>query len=235
MRCKNCGFDNNEGRYICENCGSPLFDDDGEIIPEDGDLQNEPPHKLDEPEDPYAEDDEDEKLKNKKNIIIIIVLAVILVAMIVGIIVAAVVNKKDETTTDPSVSITTDANETETQKTTRSRTTTERTTESTTERTTTTTERTTTTTVARYTVTVDVDGTQGGSVTGAGTFEAGSRTTLVATVNDGYQFAGWYDNDTGSMVASGTSYTITVNSNRSLTARFTQLPSQEEPSNEQGQ
>lgn len=235
MRCKNCGFDNQEGRYICENCGSPLYDDSGEIIPEEDDLQNEPPRRLDEPEETYsenAEDDEDEKLKNKKNIIIIIVLAVILVAMIVGIIVAAVVNRNDETTTDPSVSITTEATETQTRSTTRNRTTTERTTESTTERTTTTT--TTTTTIARYTVTVDVDGTQGGSVSGTGTFEAGSRTTLVATVNEGYQFIGWIDNDTGTTVATGTSYTITVNSNRSLTARFAPLPNQEEPTNEQG-
>ncbi len=30
MRCKNCGFDNEEGRYICENCGSPLYDEDNE-------------------------------------------------------------------------------------------------------------------------------------------------------------------------------------------------------------
>ena len=34
MRCKNCGFDNEEGRYICENCGSPLYDEDNEINPE---------------------------------------------------------------------------------------------------------------------------------------------------------------------------------------------------------
>ena len=27
MRCKNCGFENEDGRYICQNCGSPLYDE----------------------------------------------------------------------------------------------------------------------------------------------------------------------------------------------------------------
>ncbi|MDE6659485.1 MAG: zinc-ribbon domain-containing protein, partial [Eubacterium sp.] len=25
MRCKNCGSENEDGRYICQNCGSPLY------------------------------------------------------------------------------------------------------------------------------------------------------------------------------------------------------------------
>lgn len=237
MRCKNCGFDNQEGRYICENCGSPLFDDNDQIVPEEDDPDNQPAHKLDEPDesDAYEEDSaEDEKAKNKKSIIIIIVLAVILVAMIVGIIVAAVVNNDDETTTNPSVTVTSDLSETETEKTTRNRTT-ERTTESTTESTTKRT--TTTTTVARYTISVDIDG--NGSVSGDGTFESGKKITLTATPDTGYQFTGWYDNDTGAQVASATRYTIRVDSNRNLTARFAPLPEQNEPTggtepNEQG-
>ena len=28
MRCKNCGTENDDNRYICENCGSPLYDED---------------------------------------------------------------------------------------------------------------------------------------------------------------------------------------------------------------
>ena len=224
MRCKNCGFDNQDGRYICENCGSPLFDDNGQIVPEEDDVENQPPQKLDEPEET---DIEDEKEKNKKSLIIIIVLAVILVAMTVGIIVAAVVNNDEETTTGPSVSVTTTTTEDETERSTRNRTTTERTTESTTERTTTTT---TTTTVARFTVSVDIDG--NGSVTGDGTFESGTRTTLIATPDSGYQFMGWYDNDTGSQVASGSRYTVTVDSNRNLTARFAALPQQNDPTGE---
>lgn len=236
MRCKNCGFDNQEGRYICENCGSPLFDDNDQIVPEEDDPENQPPQKLDEPDEPEYDTDEEEKAKNKKSIIIIIVLAVVLVAMIVGIIVAAVTNSGEETTSDPSVTASSDISEqAETERSTRSRTTTERSTESTTENTT---ERTTTTTtVARYTVSVDIDG--NGSISGDGTFEAGKRTTLIATPNEGYQFTGWYDNDTGAQVASATRYTIRVDSNRNLTARFAPLPSQNEPasedqSNEQG-
>ena len=27
MRCKNCGADNDDNRYICEVCGSPLYDE----------------------------------------------------------------------------------------------------------------------------------------------------------------------------------------------------------------
>lgn len=222
MRCKNCGFDNNEGRYICENCGSPLFDDSSEIIPEEDDIENRPAERIEEAEETV---EDDEKLKNKKSLIIIIVLAVILVAMIVGIVVAAVVNKDDETTTAPTVSVTQDVTEEETEKPTKNRTTTEKPTEATSEETTVTTTA-PTTTVARYTVSVDIDG--NGSVSGSGTYESGKRATLVAKPDDGYQFAGWYDNDTGAQVASGTRYSITVDSNRSLTARFTAIPGQDE-------
>ena len=73
-----------------------------------------------------------------------------------------------------------------------------------------------------------IDGIDGsGNVSGSGTFEAGKRATLVATPDEGYQFVGWYDNDTGAQVASGTKYSITVDSNKSLTARFTAIPEQE--------
>ena len=35
MRCKNCGSENEEGRYICQNCGSPLYDEDEEMLMND--------------------------------------------------------------------------------------------------------------------------------------------------------------------------------------------------------
>jgi len=38
MRCKNCGFENEDNRYICQNCGSPLFDE--EEIPAAADDSN---------------------------------------------------------------------------------------------------------------------------------------------------------------------------------------------------
>lgn len=30
MRCKNCGSENDDNLYICQNCGSPLYDEDDE-------------------------------------------------------------------------------------------------------------------------------------------------------------------------------------------------------------
>ena len=211
MRCKNCGFDNQEGRYICENCGSPLFDGTNEIVPEEDD------------DAPVRIDDEDDVKNNKKNIIIIIVLAVILVAMLVGIIVAAVTGKEKETQTEPPVSVSEELTEDEEERETERRTTT---TTTKAPETTITTTTTTTTTAARFTISVDIDG--NGTVSGDGTFEAGTRATLVATADEGYQFVGWFDNDTGTQAASGTRYTITVDSNRNLTARFSALPQQDE-------
>ena len=37
MRCKNCGSENDDNLYICQNCGSPLYDenDENEAIKED--------------------------------------------------------------------------------------------------------------------------------------------------------------------------------------------------------
>ena len=222
MRCKNCGFDNQEGRYICENCGSPLFDGTNEIVPEEDD---DAPVRIDDEEDdePAPAADEDDVKNNKKNIIIIIVLAVILVAMLVGIIVAAVTGKEKETQTEPPVSVSEELTEDEEERETERRTTT---TTTKAPETTITTTTTTTTTAARFTISVDIDG--NGTVSGDGTFEAGTRATLVATADEGYQFVGWFDNDTGTQAASGTRYTITVDSNRNLTARFSALPQQDE-------
>ena len=97
MRCKNCGFDNEEGRYICANCGSPLYDEDEEIT----DVQ-ESGNSYASNQDNGADDDD----KNKKSIIIIIVLAVILVALIAGIVVSAVTGKDEETTTESTTATT---------------------------------------------------------------------------------------------------------------------------------
>lgn len=233
MRCKNCGFDNAEGRYICENCGSPLFDEDNEINPENDNEntkiipnisqledaesvspQGDPPHH-----DGNNEDDDEEKSKNKRNIIIIIVLAVILVAMTVGIIVSASLNKGKETTAAPSNSVS-QTSETSTAKhsstklhttTTEKETTTEQTTEKQTE-------KETTTKLAKYNVYIDVDG--NGSVTGDGNYEKGKKVTLTATADAGYKFDGWFDNATGELVASGSKYTVNVNADVHLTAKF---------------
>ena len=40
MRCKNCRFENDDDRFICENCGSPLYDEDEKITPAQPNAEN---------------------------------------------------------------------------------------------------------------------------------------------------------------------------------------------------
>lgn len=222
MRCKNCGTENEDGRYICQNCGSPLYDENDEIL-EDGAYPEE-----------YEDDDEEyEKKATKKSIIIIIALAVVLVAVIAGVVFAVTSlggGKAPESGSSDKVSVTDDYSEplsslnntTEktTEKTTES--TTEKTTESTTKATTTTTTKPSSTkpTEARFKVYVDVDG--NGNILGEGEYAKGKRVTLVATPDAGAQFVGWYEN--GVIVASGTKYSFTVDGDRHLTALFQKAP-----------
>ena len=67
-------------------------------------------------------------------------------------------------------------------------------------------------------------GEEGGSVSGGGVFEYGTKVTLVATPNEDYIFDGWYSalND-GSLLSSDLSYIITesLDSNKTVYARFT--------------
>ena len=67
-----------------------------------------------------------------------------------------------------------------------------------------------------YTVTASVSPAGAGTVTGTGTYEAGSVITLHAVANQGYTFDHWSDNSTQNP------RTITVNSNMNFTAYFTQ-------------
>ena len=59
----------------------------------------------------------------------------------------------------------------------------------------------------------------GGTVSGGGTFAAGSSRTVTATANSGYSFVNWTQN--GSQVSTSASYTFTLNSNVTLVANFT--------------
>lgn len=214
MRCKNCGFENEDGRYICQNCGSPLYDENDSLIENEVSQNNIPQNNY-----PGSDGNED-KEKIKKSIIIIVVLAVILVALVAGIIFASSSSKKDDET---SLSLSISETVSETESSTKRKTTTEKATEEAkTEKTTkeTTTESTTTTTTAAtYNITVDIDG--NGSVSGDGAYTSGKKATFVATADDGFEFAGWYDNSTGALVASGKKYTVTVKDNLNLTAKFT--------------
>ena len=72
---------------------------------------------------------------------------------------------------------------------------------------------------AEYTVSVSVDPTEGGTVTGGGTYEQGQQCTVTATANDGYTFANWTEN--GNEVSANANYTFIVNGDRTLVANFT--------------
>ena len=63
---------------------------------------------------------------------------------------------------------------------------------------------------------------QGGTVTGAGTFEEGSAAPITATVKAGYRFAGWQG--AGVADASSASTTVSMTEDRSLTASFELIP-----------
>ena len=91
MRCKNCGFENNEGLYICQNCGSPLYDEDmSKIAPE-----QEYEQKIAQID---TSDEDKEAAKKKRNIIITCVAAVLVVAIATAVIVFAVKGSGKEPT-----------------------------------------------------------------------------------------------------------------------------------------
>ena len=73
-----------------------------------------------------------------------------------------------------------------------------------------------------YTVAVSANPTAGGTVTGGGTFSQGQSCTVVAAPNANYTFNNWTEN--GTVVSTNTSYTFTVNGNRTLVANFTYTP-----------
>lgn len=71
-----------------------------------------------------------------------------------------------------------------------------------------------------YTVTLNAE--SGGTVSGSGTYTNDSKATIKATPEPGYLFEGWYEN--GELLAGvPAEIDLSVNSNRTLEARFTQL------------
>lgn len=235
MRCKNCGSENEDNLYICQNCGSPLYDED-EPINDNNDENNNTEDEMgktrvvpavsasdinsaSQPSSPKPEkppvDDEEEEKKKKQQMAIIIALAVVLVVIIA--VLAAVLVKtsaaKKETTT-----ASTSASESVSQST--AAFTTRQTTERITERET---EPSSETTAAPQTYTIEVmspDG--GGSVRGTGgAIEVNKEITVMATPDGGFQFDGWYEN--GKRVSTQQNYTFTVVRDRTLIAKFSEI------------
>lgn len=73
--------------------------------------------------------------------------------------------------------------------------------------------------IPTYTVTVSANPTQGGTVTGSGTFDQGETCTVTAQANEGFTFSRW--TEYGSIVSTEPTYTFPVMSNRTLVAQFT--------------
>ena len=69
-----------------------------------------------------------------------------------------------------------------------------------------------------YTITVSANPTEGGTVTGGGSYQQGQSCTVTATPNSGYTFTNWTEN--GNVVSTQASYTFNVTGNRTLVANF---------------
>ena len=72
--------------------------------------------------------------------------------------------------------------------------------------------------VESFTITTLANPTEGGVVTGSGTYETLDECTVTATANEGYDFVNWTED--GEPVSDEQSYSFTVTSNRMLTANF---------------
>ncbi len=72
--------------------------------------------------------------------------------------------------------------------------------------------------VTSYTVSVSADPAMGGSVSGSGSFLAGTSATVTATPHAGYRFVKWTEGSTE--VSASTSYTFEVTKSRTLVAVF---------------
>ena len=73
-----------------------------------------------------------------------------------------------------------------------------------------------------YTIAVSANPTNGGTVTGGGTYQQGQQCTVSATPNANYTFTNWTEN--GNVVSTNSSYTFNVTGNRTLVAHFTYVP-----------
>ena len=72
--------------------------------------------------------------------------------------------------------------------------------------------------VQSYTISVSANPSNGGTVSGGGSYNYGQSCTVVASANSGYEFTNWTEG--GSVVSSNASYSFTVSGNRTLVANF---------------
>jgi gliding motility-associated-like protein/uncharacterized repeat protein (TIGR02543 family) len=68
----------------------------------------------------------------------------------------------------------------------------------------------------KYTVAITISPSDGGSVRGAGSYDAGSLVTITATPSAGYSFTGW----SGDITGTDATQTVTVNSDMVVQANF---------------
>lgn len=219
MRCKNCGTENDDKRYICENCGSPLYDEEDFDTPapaqqtqsfDNADLNSKGTVP---PVNNNNNSNNENKLAEKKSIIVIAILAVLLVAIIASVAVVASSKKKNDDSTSSSTSI---SQTLSTKQSTIKKYTTEPTTEK--ETTTETTTTTTTTTTKQQNWSVKLVSQGGGIVDGSGSYRDGDNVTITATPDDGYEFDGWYSN--GRKISSTMRYSFTASEDISISAVF---------------
>lgn len=222
MRCKNCGSENDDNLYICQNCGSPLYDDEDSAV-EDDDMgktrvapvvQSNQKSAQGRQQSPQNKNEKNEYQKKKEKTIIIIVVLAVVLAVVIAVLAAVLIgnSKKNNDVEDTSFSTTISTTE---RQTTAQSTTAQTTTETTTENTT----QTTTQAAVEYTVSVSCS--QGGEVEGDGSYADGEKCTVIARADDNYEFDGWYKN--GKRVSSNEVYTFTVKSNTDLEAVFTDI------------
>ena len=72
-----------------------------------------------------------------------------------------------------------------------------------------------------YTVTATANPTEGGSITGTGTYSEGTNVTLNAIANEGYDFLNWTEN--GTVVSTQATYSFIISANRNLVANFEEI------------
>ena len=69
-----------------------------------------------------------------------------------------------------------------------------------------------------YTINASPNPSDGGTVTGGGSYQQGQSCTVAAVANTGYTFLRWTEN--GNQVSTNSNYTFTVTGNRTLVAQF---------------